>query len=161
MPSDVFPTTSKYSKQVSIQESLPVSVDGQAITLSSSAKITNTEEEQIYENIPTENITNNKFEKESQSSGEGLNSALSQFNASVNKEQNLNFSSNIVFPTIPETHTKNKNHYPGIDLNLISSEESNIKRKIFRKPVFGVNGLKFNVNADKDPQTETQKVKLP
>ena len=134
MSSDVFPTTSKYSnkKQVS-QESLPSSVDGLTITISSSlaTNITNTQEKQTHENISTEPIINNNqnkdvnFDKDSQSSVQRLNSILSQSNTSENEQQKLNFSSKIDFPTIPKTHTKNKNHDLGKDLNQISSEELN------------------------------------
>jgi hypothetical protein len=59
-----FPTTLRYSNenQVSTQESLSMSVEGQAITIRSKPNITNTDEEQIHENNQTENLN---IEKES------------------------------------------------------------------------------------------------
>jgi hypothetical protein len=76
--SGVLTTTSKYSneKPISSQESLPMSVDGQAITISISSNRANSG------NIPTENNTNNNNDidiKESQSAVIRLNSALSKF----------------------------------------------------------------------------------
>ena len=162
MSSDVFPTTSKYSnkKQVS-QESLPLSVDGLTITISSSlaTNITNTQEKQTHDNIPTEPIINNNqnkdvnFDKDSQSSVKRLISLLSQSNTSENEQQKLNFSSKIDFPTIPKTHThtKSKYHDLGKDLNQISSKELSINLTKLKKPVLGVNGLNSNKDADKDP----------